>query len=76
MDKQRLRIALKVLGAVKEKFPDTKQFIEDLIDEECQKESLQVLKQRVISEKHFLFCSEYVKRHFIKLNLLGYEIFY
>ena len=26
MDKQRLRVALKVLGVVKEQFPDTKQF--------------------------------------------------
>ena len=40
MDKRRLRVALKVLRAVKEKFPDTKQFIEDLIDEECQKEKI------------------------------------
>ena len=40
MDKRRLRVALKVLGAVKEKFPDTKQFIGDLIDEECQKEKI------------------------------------
>ena len=38
MDKRQLRVALKVLGAVKEKFPDTKRFIEDLIDEECQNE--------------------------------------
>ena len=37
MDKRRLRVALKVLGAVKEQFPDTKQFIEDLIDEGCLK---------------------------------------
>ena len=35
MDKKRLRVALKVLGAVKEHFPDTKNFIEDLIDEQC-----------------------------------------
>ena len=40
MDKRRLRVALKVLRAVKEQFPDTKQFIEDLIDEECQKEKI------------------------------------
>ena len=33
---------MKVLGAVKEKFPDAKQFIEDLIDEECQKEKVSV----------------------------------
>ena len=40
MDKRRLRITLIVLGAVKEQFPDTKQFIEDLIDEECLKEKI------------------------------------
>ena len=34
MAKKWLRVALKVLVAVKEQFPDTKQFIEDLIDEE------------------------------------------
>ena len=37
MDKRQLRVVLKVLGALKEQFPDTKLFIEDLIDEECQK---------------------------------------
>ena len=37
MDKQWLRVALKVLGALKDQFPGTKQFIEDLIDEECLK---------------------------------------
>ena len=36
MGKKRLRVALKVLGTVKEEFPDTKKFIEVLIDEECQ----------------------------------------
>ena len=42
MDKKRLRIALKVLGAVKEHFPDIKNFIEDLTDEQCQKEEISV----------------------------------
>ena len=69
MDKKRLRIVFKVFGAVKEHFPDTKNFIEDMIEEQCQKENasleevifLQVQKQKVSSEKHFLFCSEYVR---------------
>ena len=39
-DKRRQRVALKVLGALKEQFPDTKKFIEDLIAEECQKEKI------------------------------------
>ena len=42
MDKRQLRVALKVLDAVKTQFPDTKQFIEDLIDEECLKERIYV----------------------------------
>ena len=42
MDKKRLKVALKVLGAVKEHFPDTKNFIEDLTDEQCQKEKISV----------------------------------
>ena len=40
MDKQRLRVALKVLYEVRIRFPDTKQLIEDLIDEECLKEKV------------------------------------
>ena len=40
MDKKRLRVAFKVLRRVKEEFPNTKKFIEDLIDEECQKEKI------------------------------------
>ena len=40
MDKRRLRVALKVSEEVKVRFPDTKQFIEDLIEEECQKEKI------------------------------------
>ena len=42
MDKRRLRVTLKVLGAVKEHFPDTQNFIEDLTDEQCQKEKISV----------------------------------
>ena len=38
MDKKRLRVVLTVLEAVKTQYPDTKQFTEDLFDEECQKE--------------------------------------
>ena len=40
MDKRRLRVDLKVLDTVKNQFPNTKQFIEDLIDEKCQKEKI------------------------------------
>ena len=40
MDKQQLRVALKVLNEGRIQFPDTKQFIEDLINVECLKEKI------------------------------------
>ena len=40
MDKQRLRVALKVLEEVKVKFSNTKQLIDDTMKEECQKEKI------------------------------------
>ena len=42
MDKKRLNITFKILGAVKEHFPDTKNVIEGMIDEQCQKENISV----------------------------------
>ena len=42
MDKRRLRVAFKVLDAVKTQFSDTKQFIEDSIDQEFLKENISV----------------------------------
>ena len=42
MDKKRIRVALKVLGEVKVQFPETKQFIEDTIEQECFKERIDV----------------------------------
>ena len=42
MDKQRLRVALKVLDEVRIRFPDTKQIIGDSIDQECLKENISV----------------------------------
>ena len=40
MDKKQLRVVLTILEAVKTQYTDTKQFIEDLLDEECQKEKI------------------------------------
>ena len=40
MDKKRLRVALTVLEAVKTEYSETKKFIENLMDEECQKENI------------------------------------
>ena len=38
MNKKRLKIALAVLDAVKSKFPETQEFIENTLREECEKE--------------------------------------
>ena len=40
MDKKRLKIALAVLDAVRVKFPETKKFIDDTMEDECQKEKI------------------------------------
>ena len=40
MDKKRLRVALKVLQEVKVRFQNTKHFIGDTMEEECQKEKI------------------------------------
>ena len=61
MDKKRLRISLKVLEAVKEHFPDTKNFIDNMMEEQYQEEKifveevtfLQVKKQKVSSKSIF-----------------------
>ena len=42
MDKKRLRISLKVLEVVKEHFPDTKKFIDDMMEEQCQNEKISI----------------------------------
>ena len=40
MDKKRLRVALAVLDAVKTKLPETRQFIDNTMEDECQKEKI------------------------------------
>ena len=40
MDKKRLKIALAVLDAVRGKFPETQEFIDSTLNEECEKEKM------------------------------------
>ena len=42
MNKKRLKVALAILDAVKGKFPETKKFIDDTMEDECQKEKISV----------------------------------
>ena len=40
MDIQRLKITLKVLNEVKVQFPETKEFIEECLEQKCLKENV------------------------------------
>ena len=40
MDKKRLKVALVLLNAVKIKYSETKQFIDDIMEEKCQKKKM------------------------------------
>ena len=40
MDKKQLKVALAVLEAIKAKYPETKQFIDETMEDECQKEKI------------------------------------
>ena len=42
MDKKRLKIALAILDAVKSRFPETQEFIDSTLKEECKKEKMTV----------------------------------
>ena len=40
MDKKGLKIALSVLGTVRNRFPETNEFIDSTLKEECEKEKI------------------------------------
>ena len=40
MDKKRLKIALAVLDAVRNRFPETQEFIDSTLKKECEKERM------------------------------------
>ena len=40
MDKKRLKTALAVLDAIKSRFPETQEFIDSTLKEECEKERI------------------------------------
>ena len=57
-----LKVALVVLDAVKSKFPDTKEFIDDTLKEECEKEKITAdevifckFRSKELAGKTFLF---------------------
>ena len=65
MDKKRLKIALAVLNAVRCAFPETNEFIDSTLKEECEKEKMTVdeviflaskrAKKKKCFDKHFCF---------------------
>ena len=65
MNKKQLKIALAVLNAVKSRLPETQEFIENTLREECQREEMtadEVIfykfgskKKKIRLDKHFCF---------------------
>ena len=64
MDKKRLKIALAVLDTVKSKFPETQEFIDSTLKEECEKERMTAdevtffaskLAKKISLDKYFCF---------------------
>ena len=61
--KKRLNVALAVFDAVKSRFPETNEFIDDTLKEECEKEKitadeaifLQIKSKKVSWKKKFYF---------------------
>ena len=64
MDKKRLKIALAVLNDVRSTFPETNEFIDSTLKEECEKEKMTAeeviflllnLQKKLSLDKHFCF---------------------
>ena len=64
MDKKRLKIALAILDAIKSRFPETQEFIDSTLKEECKKEKMTVdeviflllnFQKEISLDKHFSF---------------------
>ena len=64
MDKKILKIALAVLDAVRSTFPETNEFIDSTLKEECEKEKITAdkvfflllnLQKKISLDKHFCF---------------------
>ena len=64
MDKKRLKTALAVLDAVRSTFPETNEFIDSTLKEECEKEKITAdeviflllnLQKKISLDKHFCF---------------------
>ena len=66
MDKKRLRVVLKVLDEVKVQFPETKQFIEECIEQECLKEN--------ISAKEVIFFTSLEVKSQLRKNIFYFVV--
>ena len=90
MDNRRIKIAMKILDEVDAQFPETNEFIDERIEQECSKENilveeLYVYKQKVNifysavlgfqAETFSLHLTKYVKGYSMKLNSLGHDIY-
>ena len=56
MDKKRLKTDLAVLNAVKSRFPETNEFIDSTLKEECEKE-------KITADEVIFFASKLVRKN-------------
>ena len=83
MDKKRAKIVLAVLNTVTNKFPETNEFIDSTLTEECEKERITVdevinlftsLKVKVSLDKYFLFLDLVLKYlFFLFIDMESYD---
>ena len=71
MDKKKLRISLKVLEAVKE-FPNTKNFIDNMMEEQCQEEKISVEEVIFYKSKKQKVSSKNIFCHAVKMEKILY----
>ena len=63
MDKKRLKIALAVLDAIKSRFPETQEFIDSTLKEECEEE-------RITADEVFFYKFKSTKLTWINIFVL------
>ena len=76
MDRKRLKVALMVLDAVKRRFPEVKEFIDDTLKEECKKEKITAdevifykFGSKELAWKNIFVLDLYYSHYFLWVNL-------
>ena len=79
MDKKRLKFALVVLDAVKSKFPETQEFIDNTLKDECEKEKITAdevifykFRSKEVAWKNIFVLDLYYSGYFLFIGMEGF----